>query len=96
MGSKTAGKGGDIMEKLNEIRASEVTLEVKDERTGQVVRRTLPLNYLETVSCLRLTGEDSSGKPAEIVFFSRTGMARLRDLTGGGADSDPCGGHSGH
>ena len=87
MGSKTAGKGGDIMEKLNEIRASEVT---------QVVRRTLPLNYLETVSCLRLSGEDSSGKPAEIVFFSRTGMARLRDLTGGGADSDPCGGHSGH
>lgn len=82
------------MDKITEIRASEVTIEVTDERTGQVFRRTLPMDYLETASGLRLSGEDASGKPSEIVFFSRTGMSRLRDMTGGGADSDPCGGHS--
>ena len=32
------------MEKLTEIRASEVTVEVKDARTGQVFRRTLPID----------------------------------------------------
>lgn len=82
------------MEKLTEIRASEVTVEVKDARTGQVFRRTLPIDYLETASCLRLGGEDASGRPAELVFFTRAGMAKLKDLTGGGADRDPCGGHS--
>lgn len=82
------------MEKLTEIRASEVTVDVKDARTGQVFRRTLPIDYLETASCLRLGGEDASGRPAELVFFTRSGMSRLKDLTGGGPDHDPCGGHS--
>lgn len=80
-------------EKLTEIRASEVTVEVKDARSGLTLRRTLPIDYLETANCLRLAAEDAEGKPAELVFYSNIGLGRLRDLTGGGPDKDPCGGH---
>lgn len=78
-----------------EISAKEVTVEVTDEKTGQSFRRTLPIDYLETAHCLRLMAEDLDGKPSELVFFSDLGKSRLRDMTGGGADKDPCGGHSG-
>ena len=56
-------------EKLTEIRASEVTVEVKDARSGLTLRRTLPIDYLETANCLRLAAEDAEGKPAELVFL---------------------------
>ena len=95
-------------EKLTEIRASEVTVEVKDARSGLTLRRTLPIDYLETANCLygsdyafrdiyllSAAAEDAEGKPAELVFYSNIGLGRLRDLTGGGPDKDPCGGHGG-
>ena len=91
-------RGWLMMEKQNslrEIRAAEVTLEVTDAGTGLTLRRTLPIDYLETANCLRLAAEDAQGRPAELVFYSNTGLGRLRDLTGGGPDKDPCGGHSG-
>ena len=37
---------------LREIRAAEVTLEVTDSQTGLTLRRTLPIDYLETANCL--------------------------------------------
>ncbi len=80
-------------EKLREITASEVTVEVTDARTGVTVRRTLPIDFHETANCLRLAAEDAEGRPSELVFYSNTGLGRLRDLTGGGPDKDPCGGH---
>ncbi len=82
------------MNALKEIRASEITIEVTDPKSGQTLRRTLPIDYTETANCLRLAAEDAEGKPAELVFYSNTGLSRLRDLTGGGPDKDPCGGHS--
>ena len=75
--------------KLQEIRAGSVTVEVVDAATGQTFRRTLPIDYLETANALR------HGNPAELVFYSGTGVSRLRDLTGGGPNTDPCGGHGG-
>ena len=79
--------------KITEIRASEVTVEVTDAATGQTFRRTLPIDYYETANCLRLVAEDANGESAQLVFYSGTGLGRLRDLTGGGPNSDPCGGH---
>ncbi len=79
---------------LNEIHASMVTLEVTDEATGETFRRELPIDFYETANFLRLKGEDLNGNPSELVFVSDTGMRRLKDLTGHGADSDPCGTHS--
>lgn len=79
--------------KLQEIRAGSVTVEVVDAATGQTFRRTLPIDYLETANALRLSAEDAHGNPAELVFYSGTGVSRLRDLTGGGPNTDPCGGH---
>ncbi len=78
---------------LNEIHASMVTLEVTDETTGETFRRELPIDFYETANFLRLKGEDLNGNPSELVFVSDTGMRRLKDLTGHGADSDPCGTH---
>lgn len=91
-------EGESIMsekEKITEIRAAEVTIEVTDPRSGLTVRRTLPIDFTETANCLRLAAEDAQGRPAELVFYSNTGLGRLRDLTGGGPDKDPCGGHGG-
>lgn len=47
---------------LREIRAAEVTLEVTDSQTGLTLRRTLPIDYLETANCLRLAAEDAQGR----------------------------------
>lgn len=82
-------------EKIFSITASEAVIEVTDRATGKTFRRTLPVDYFENSNCLRLRGEGLDGKPAELVFFSGAGVHKLRDLTGGGPDKDPCGGHSG-
>ena len=78
---------------LHEIHAHMVTLEVTDEATVATFRRELPIAFYETANFLRLKGEDLNGKPSELVFVSDTGMRRLKDLTGHGTDTDPCGTH---
>ena len=68
----------------NEIRASQITVEVTDETTGETYRRTLPVDYCETANFPPAPGEDMNGKPSELVFLSDTGMRRLKDLMGKG------------
>ena len=48
-------------EELFEIVAHEVTVEVRDEKTGQVFRRELPIDYFENANFLRLSGENMLG-----------------------------------
>ena len=81
------------MDKIFEITAKEVTIQVKDERTGEQYRRTLPIDYNENANVLKLSGENLDGSSSSIVFYSVRGMERLKDLTGKGADHDPCGTH---
>ena len=79
------------MDKIFEITAKEVTIQVKDERTGVEYSRTLPMDYYENV--LKLSGENLDGSSSSIVFYSVRGMEKLKDLTGKGVDHDPCGTH---
>ena len=81
---------------IREIRASEITVEVTDKATGLTFRRTLPIDYVETSNALRLMAEDANGNPASLVFYTTDGTRHLLDMTGQGADSDPCGGHGKH
>ena len=81
------------MDKIFEITAKEVTIQVKDERTGEQYSRTLPIDYYENANVLKLSGENLAGSSSSIVFYSVRGMERLKDLTGKGADHDPCGTH---
>ena len=81
------------MDKIFEITAKEVTIQVKDERTGEQYSRTLPIDYYENASVLKLSGENLDGSSSSIVFYSVRGMERLKDLTGKGVDHDPCGTH---
>ena len=81
-------------EELFEIVAHEVTIEVKDEVTGEIFRRELPIDYYENANFLRLRGENMDGSIAQLVFLSARGIERVKDLTGKGPDHDPCGGHS--
>lgn len=80
--------------KVSEISASWVTIEVIDGNTGIKYRRELPIDYYETANCLRLRGEALDGSPTELVFYSDRGLDRLRDLTGRGPDTDACGHHA--
>lgn len=80
-------------EEILDISAREVTVEVTDERTGKKYRRSLPIDYYENANTLVLRGENLDGSFSQLVFYSGRGMERLRDLTGGGPDQDPCGGH---
>ena len=80
-------------EKVFEISAKEVTIEVIDEATGKMYRRTLPIDYCETANGLVLRGENLNGSISQIVFYSARGMQRMQDLTGHGPDEDPCGTH---
>lgn len=81
------------MDKIFEITAKEVTIQVKDERTGEQYGRTLPIDYYENANVLKLSGENLDGSSSSIVFYSVRGMERLKDLTGKGVDHDPCGTH---
>ena len=73
------------MDKIFEITAKEVTIQVKDERTGEQYSRTLPIDYYENANVLKLSGENLDGSSSSIVFYSVRGMERLKDLTGKGA-----------
>ena len=77
-----------------EITASIVTVEVRDEKTGEVFRRELPIDYYENANFLRLSGENLDGSLSQLIFYSARGIERLKDLTGKGPDHDRCGGHS--
>ena len=79
---------------LFEIVAHEVTVEIRDENTGEVYRRVLPIDYYENANFLRLRGENMDGSVSQLVFLSARGVERINDLTGKGPDHDPCGGHS--
>ena len=81
---------------MTEITAKTVTVEITDETTGKVYRRTLPIDYYENANLLKLQGENLDGTISQLVFYSARGLERLRDLTGKGADEDDCGGHSKH
>ena len=81
------------MDTIFEITAKEVTIQVKDERTGEQYSRTLPIDYYENANVLKLSGENLDGSSSSIVFYSVRGMERLKDLTGKGVDHDPCGTH---
>ena len=81
-------------EELFEIVADVVTVEITDSRTGKVFRRELPIDYYENANLLKLSGENLDGSTSQLVFYSSRGIQRLKDLTGKGADHDPCGGHS--
>ena len=48
-------------DKLKEIRADSVTIEVTDAVTGRTFRRTLPIDYLETANALRLAPKMRTG-----------------------------------
>ena len=76
-----------------EITASIVTVEVRDEKTGEVFRRELPIDYYENANFLRLSGENLDGSLSQLIFYSARGIERLKDLTGKGPDHDRCGGH---
>ena len=81
------------MDKIFEITAREITIQVKDERTGVEYSRTLPIDYYENANVLKLSGENLDGSSSSIVFYSARGIERLKDLTGKGADHDSCGTH---
>ena len=81
-------------EELFEIVAHEVTVEVRDEKTGEVFRRALPIDYFENANFLRLSGENLDGSLSQLVFYTPRGIERVKDITGKGPDHDRCGGHS--
>ncbi len=80
-------------ERLFELTADTVTVEITDKATGQVFRRELPIDYYENANFLRLRGETLTGAVSELVFLSGRGVERVKDLTGRGADHDSCGEH---
>ena len=81
-------------EELFEIVAHEVTVEVRDEKTGEVFRRELPIDFFENANFLRLSGENLDGSLSQLVFYTPRGIERVKDITGKGPDHDRCGGHS--
>ena len=81
-------------EELFGIVAHEVTVEVRDEKTGEVFRRELPIDYFENANFLRLSGENLDGSLSQLVFYTPRGIERVKDITGKGPDHDRCGGHS--
>lgn len=71
-----------------------VTVEFVDDNSGRTFRRFVELTYEETDNGFRLIGESMDGKPAEIVFLSDVGLAKIKDLTGHGPQKPRCPGHT--
>ena len=84
----------DEKDEVFELIADTVTVEITDRQSGAVYRRELPIDYYENANFLRLRGENMDGSVSQLVFLTARGIERVKDLTGKGPDSDPCGGHS--
>ena len=82
-----------MSEEIFEIVAHEVTVEIRDENTGELFRRELPIDYYENANFLRLSGENLDGSLSQLVFYTPRGIERVKDITGKGPDHDRCGGH---
>ena len=54
------------MDKIFEITAKEVTIQVRDERTGVEYSRTLPIDYYENANVLKLSGENLDGSSSSM------------------------------
>ncbi|MEE0509759.1 MAG: hypothetical protein UDG94_00850 [Peptococcaceae bacterium] len=91
----TFQKDGEITDdKVYEIRADVVTVEVRDHATGEIYRRELPISYYENANFLRLSGENLDGSLSQLVFYTARGLTRMKDLTGKGPDHDACNNHT--
>lgn len=75
---------------IDKIEADWIVVEVVDKNTGQLFRRTLPVNYLETANGIVLTGETIDGQPAYINFLSEDALAKINDMLGKGPDRPRC------
>ena len=71
-------------QELFEITAHEITVEVRDEATGEVFRRELPVDYFENANFLRLSGENLDGSLSQLVFYTPRGIERVKDVSGKG------------
>lgn len=77
-------------EPTDHIAADQVLLHVKDQKTGHVYCRTLPLDYEENNNGIILTGETLDSEQTQIAFLSNTALDKIQELLGQGADSSPC------
>ena len=83
-------KNADGLPEPSLISASEIDVVITDSKSGRSFRRSLPLDYFETDNGITISGEDSSGQPANIVLLSGTAIDKIRDLSGLGLDKPRC------
>lgn len=72
------------------LSARTVTIGFKDESTGRMYGRTLPMDYEENNNGIVLHGEDIHGNPASIAFLSDTATEKIMALTGKGWENPRC------
>lgn len=77
----------------DQITANQAILHVKDQTTGHVYCRTLPLDYHENNNGVTLAGENLDEEETQISFLSNTALEKIKDLVGLGPDASPCHGH---
>ncbi len=81
---------------LSRISADNVRLVVKDDTTGRVFLRHLPLEYSESSNGVVLKGETFAAQPTKIVFLTEFALGKLLELQGKGQDEHVCDGHHSH
>lgn len=75
---------------LEQIEAEMIVVEVMDQKTGRLFRRSLPVMFRETANGLILSGETAQGKASQIAFLSDTALQKIADVTGKGLDAPRC------
>ncbi|MDY4575606.1 MAG: hypothetical protein SPD90_11150 [Intestinibacter sp.] len=83
----------DNEKRVDFISSDDAVLELKDNTTNKLYRRSVPLSYIENSNGIRLTGEDLHGNPSEIVFLSSIAVEKIIDVTGRGRNEARCPGH---
>ena len=83
----------DNEKRVDFISSDELVMELKDNTTNKLYRRSVPLSYIENSNGIKLTGEDLHGNPSEIVFLSSIAVEKIIDVTGKGRNEARCDGH---
>ncbi|MGN1033007.1 MAG: hypothetical protein ACI4PU_06055 [Intestinibacter sp.] len=83
----------DTKKRVDFISADDAIIELKDNTTNKLYRRSVPLSYIENSNGIRLTGEDLHGNSSEIVFLSSIAVEKIIDVTGKGRNEARCPGH---
>lgn len=77
----------DGIPKEDFLSSEQAVIEIRDTHSQHILRRAIPLSFMENNNGLILKGEDATGKESSIVFLADGVPQKIADVLGYGSDA---------